>query len=262
MIIENGNGLMPNNRMYVRSNTGGDTNSWKMIFGDETRKVNPLFDVNVSRNNLILESIQSNDWSKYNEFEAKQHPAWYEEVDEKQVPNKIYYGNLIESKLKALQEAKMSGDQSVVKSWENNLQEAIKDFKNAPGIVPYVIGLNSNADLAATYGVEEPDGSYFNSPYNSALVNSQGKFEDNMWYDNPIFKEDTELKTHVENLVEGTFPTSKDPKEPAKPTVNTTDTDTDTSSFDIQAAFLRKLTNIQQAIKPNIQDVMDKYKYA
>ena len=273
-----------NNAMYIRSNEktsdGGETNTWKKIFGDEARKVNPLFDVNTKRNDLIQNSIETDDWSKYNEFQAKQHPAWYEAVDGKQVPNKIYYGNLIESKIQALKEAKASNDQENVARWEKNLQEAIVDFNNAPGIVPYVVGLNHTAGIAAENGVAEPGDDYFDSKYNSAMVLDQGKFEANMWYDNAIFKEDEALKEHVEGLVAGTFPTSSISKpehnvespekvaaldeQPlsASSILNGLSEENEVSSFDVQSAFLQNFKNIQQSIKPNLQEAFDKYKYA
>jgi hypothetical protein len=286
------NGSIQNNAMYIRSNNkasaAGEKNAWKMVFDDEARKVNPLFDVKMKRNDLILQSVETNDWSKYNEFESKQHPAWYEEVNGKQMPNKVYYGNLIESKIEALKEAKMSGDQEEVDRWESNLQEAIQDFKNAPGIVPYIVGLNHNAGVAAEYGVEEPSDDYFDSPYNSSLVLNQGKFEENMWYDNAVFKEDTELKEHVEAVVAETFPTSSTTPEPvqnaepkeksvdlkeqdealnkqtvaAASTLEATNEAKETSSFDVQAAYLQTLKNLQESIKPSLQEALDKYKYA
>ncbi|KGR76536.1 hypothetical protein [Ureibacillus sinduriensis] len=69
--------------MYVgaKSGNGSQEGSWKLVFGDEARKINPLFDIKVKRDELIASSIQNDDWSEYNNFEATQHPAWYEKVD-------------------------------------------------------------------------------------------------------------------------------------------------------------------------------------
>ncbi len=203
---------IPVNAMYVgtKSGDGSQENSWKLVFGDEARKINPLFDIKVKRDELIASSIQNNDWSEYNDFEATQHPAWYEKVDGEYQPNKVYYGNLIESKISALKEAQAENDAEKIEIWSKSLEEAIIDFNKAPGIVPYVVGLNHNAQTAAENGVPEPGDDYFDSKWNSPIVADQGKFEQNMWYDNAYFAQNQELKQHIETLVAGTFPTSGD----------------------------------------------------
>ena len=271
-----------NNAMYIQSNSkssdGDASDTWKKVFGDEARKVNPLFDIHIKRNDLIQNSIKTNDWSKYNEFQSKQHPAWYEAVDGKQVPNKVYYGNLIESKIKAMKEAKASGDQENAVKWEANLKEAITDFNNAPGIVPYIVGLNHNQRTAAEFGVEEPGDEFFDSKYNSHLVTSKGKFEANMWYDNAIFKEDASLKAQVEGLVAGTFPTStskpaeniaaeiitevKDQIIPVEPELEVAKEVSETASFDLQEAYFQRLKNLQLSIKPSLNEALNKYQSA
>lgn len=199
---------------FVRTNNDGPNSkqegTWKAVFDDEARKINPLHDVNNHRNDLILESIQNDDWSEYNEFQAKQHPAWYEQVGGQFVPNKSYYGSLLSSKMKALKEAEISNNQAEIEKWTANVQEAINDFNHAPGVVPYVVGLNHTAQLANQYGVAQADDAYFDSKWNSPTVASDGKFKQNMWYDNAYIAENTELKSHLETLVAGTFPTSKD----------------------------------------------------
>ncbi|WP_108668964.1 hypothetical protein [Peribacillus acanthi] len=279
-------GSIPNNGMYIRNNSSNGTESnqsWKLILEDEARKINPLFDVKVSQNSLIMESIQKNDWSKYHSFQAKQHPAWYQEVDGKQIPNKIYFGNLIESKLESLQEARMNGDQKEVEKWEKNLLEAIEDFKKAPGIVPYVVGLNHTEKLAAQYEVEQPSEEYFNSKYNSSLVMDQGKFKENMWYENAIFEENVALKNKIETLVAGTFPVSASKENVAVETSNDsvskenvessieelnknvegkTSPPNQESSFEIQTLIMQNLAKLQQTIKPNPQEIIDKYRYS
>lgn len=206
---------IPIDGMYIKSNKAnkGSGNGWQLVFGDEARKVNPLFDVKVKRDELITSSIATNDWSDYNEFEAKQHPAWYEEVDGKYQPNKMYFGNLISSKISALKEAQSENDQQGIEAWTKSVEEAIADFNNAPGIVPYVVGLNHTAATAAQYGVEEPSDDYFDSKWNSPLAESQGKFQQNMWYDNAYLAENRELKQQIETLVAGSFPTSSDSTE-------------------------------------------------
>ncbi|KGR76535.1 hypothetical protein [Ureibacillus sinduriensis] len=122
----------------------------------------------------------------------------------------MYFGNLIESKISALKEAQAENDAEKIEIWSKSLEEAIIDFNNAPGIVPYVVGLNHNAQTAAENGVPEPGDDYFDSKWNSPIVADQRKFEQNMWYDNAYFAQNQELKQHVESLVAGTFPTSGD----------------------------------------------------
>lgn len=193
------------------------TTSFKHVFGDEARKINPLHDVNNAQNNLILKAIETNDWSNYHAFEAKQHPAWYEQVNGQYVPNKMYYSSLIESNINAVYEAKLDNDQELAAIWEQNLQEMIQKFNNAPGIVPYVVGLNHRDELAEQYGVAKADKSYFDSKWNSQLVATQGKFEQNTWYENTYFAENQELKEHVAALVSEKLPQSTDV--PASPVV-------------------------------------------
>lgn len=203
---------LENSCYSVRSNNEGSTKtqqvSWKEVFADEARKINPLYDVNNQRNHLILNAIETNNWSKYNEFQAKQHPAWYEQVDGQYVPNKMYYASLISSKLEALKAAEMENDQKAIDTWTKSLKQAIKDFKNAPGVVPYVAGLNHTAELANKYGVPQADLSFFNSKWNSPIVAKEGKFSENAWYDNAYLAENSELKSHIENLVADTFQTN------------------------------------------------------
>ncbi|KAB8129176.1 hypothetical protein F9U64_15430 [Gracilibacillus oryzae] len=50
-------GSIPNNGMYVQSNKKSSAevqtssaNEWKLVLGDEARKINPLFDVKIQRN--------------------------------------------------------------------------------------------------------------------------------------------------------------------------------------------------------------------
>ncbi|SER70702.1 hypothetical protein SAMN04487944_108123 [Gracilibacillus ureilyticus] len=307
-------GSIPNNGMYVQSNKKGSgdvstsaVNEWKMVFGDEARKINPLFDVKIQRNELIQSSIAQDDWSAYNAFEATQHPAWYEEVNGVFEKNKIYYGNLIESKLRAIKDAEAEGDQEKVELWENSLNEAIQDFNNAPGIVPYVVGLNHNEKVANEYGVEEPADDFFASPYNASIVLNQGKFESNQWFENAIFEEDPELKVHIENLVadkssvteeavtEGTQETDNevqlateetqveaDQQTVASSIVNeadntvtsslvdeTNETDKTVTSSIIEEANKENTelslhqflwNNVKDSIKPDIMEVMNKYK--
>lgn len=272
---------VPYNGILVRKNTvgadGKQESSWKAVFGDEARKINPLHDVNTSRNDLILNAISKNDWSDYHRFQAKQHPAWYEEVNGTFQPNKVYYGNLIESKFSALKEAQANNDQKGIETWQKSIVEAIEDFNNAPGIVPYVVGLNHTADLAAQNGVAEPGDDYFDSKWNSPLVSSQGKFEQKMWYENAIFTENHELKQRIETLVAGTFPTSKDVEKTTEPAVangetvdevyepvmakaetvevapETTNLNFETAATDVEEALFKNRESIQSLFLQNLR---------
>lgn len=53
----------------------------------------------------------------------------------------------------------------------------IADCKAAPGIVPYVIGLNHREDMAKENGVEQVPLSYFNSKWNNPNEFLHGTFE-------------------------------------------------------------------------------------
>jgi hypothetical protein len=271
LLSQEDRGSIPNNGMYVRRNNGGSAGSqegsWKMVFDDEARKINPLFDVKIKRNELILNAIQNNDWKDYNRFQAKQHPAWYEHVDGEFQPNKVYYGSLIESKINALKEAKAAGNDEEVQVWEKSLQEAIADFNKAPGIVPYVVGLNHTADLAEEHGVSQPGEEYFDSRWNSSLVSSQGKFEQNMWYDNAYFADNPEVKQHVEDLVADTFPVSGDNQQSIKQaglSEEASGVSADESSSlaepGLGAAFLQNSVKMMQSYKPSYKIVEELYR--
>ncbi|RHW39963.1 hypothetical protein D1B33_03710 [Lysinibacillus yapensis] len=260
---------IPIDGMYIKreSNQGSESN-WNLVFGDEARKVNPLFDVKVKRDELILSSIANEDWSDYNEFEAKQHPAWYEQVNGQYQPNKVYYGNLIESKIGALKEAQAKNDLEGIETWTKSLEEAIADFNRAPGIVPYVVGLNHTAEIAAANGVAEPSDEYFDSKWNSPLAASQGKFAQNMWYDNAYFAENQQLKEHIETLVAGSFPTSTDSaatvvaesKEDSIQSIITEQQENSESSLQDISFQNVLLHNLKFAYKPSLNLVEELYK--
>ncbi|PLS19277.1 hypothetical protein CVD28_02370 [Bacillus sp. M6-12] len=144
---------------------------------------------NMTRNDLILDAVATGDWSAYHAFEAKSHPAWYEKTEDgKYVPNKIYFGNLIESSVFSMREADAKYEQAedgsvekeqaliVKKIWEANVQDLLIGFKKAPGIVPYVIGINSNESYAKEFGVEQPANGFFDSKYNHPSVMDKGVF--------------------------------------------------------------------------------------
>lgn len=165
--------------------TSGD--GWRKVWGKEAAAINPLAAVNQGRNSLILEAVRTNDWSDYHQFQAKQHPAWYDKVGGEMKQNKLYYGNLIDVQNRSLKEAIQSGDQAEIAKRKAHLDELITDFKNAPGEVPHIIAFATDPALAESHGIPKPSSDWFNSPYNNALAASQGRFEDQYWYENPYF---------------------------------------------------------------------------
>ncbi|GKV56790.1 hypothetical protein NCCP2222_27370 [Sporosarcina sp. NCCP-2222] len=176
-----------NFNMQIRdtNQTGGD--GWKRVWGKEAAAANPLAAVNQGRNSLIMDSIRKNDWSAYHQFEAKQHPAWYDKVNGEFKPNKLYYGNLLDVQNRSLKEAMQSGDQQEIANRQARMEELIADFKNAPGEVPHVITFATDPELAQKHGIQKPSSDWYNSPYNSDLAASQGRFQDQYWYENPYF---------------------------------------------------------------------------
>ncbi|QTD41097.1 hypothetical protein [Sporosarcina sp. Te-1] len=173
--------------MQVRDANQTSGEGWKSVWGKEAAAVNPLAAVNQGRNSLILDSIRTNDWSAYHQFQAKQHPAWYDKVNGEFKPNKLYYGNLLDSQNRSLKEAIQSGDSKEVANRQARIEELITDFKNAPGEVPHVITFATNPELAQKHGIPKPSNDWYNSPYNNNLAASQGRFEDQYWYENPYF---------------------------------------------------------------------------
>lgn len=173
--------------MHVKDTNSTSEDGWRKVWGKEAAAINPLAAVNQGRNSLIMESIRKNDWTDYHQFQAKQHPAWYDKVGGEMKQNKLYYGNLIDVQNRSVQEAKQSGDKAEIAKREAHLNDLINDFKNAPGAVPHVIAFANNSDLAKKHDIPKVANDWFNSPYNNAMAASQGKFEDNYWYENPFF---------------------------------------------------------------------------
>lgn len=173
--------------MQVRDANNTSDNAWRKVFGKEAAAVNPLAAVNHGRNNLILEAIRTSDWSKYNDFQAKQHPAWYDNVNGEVKQNKMYYGNMIDVQNRSLKEAIQSGDETEIAKRNANLEDLIADFKKAPGEVPHVLTFITDPALAAKHGIGKPSNDWYNSPYNNHLAASQGQFKEQNWFDNPYF---------------------------------------------------------------------------
>lgn len=173
--------------MKIRDTNSTSADAWRNVYGKEAAAVNPLAAVNQGRNNLILDSMRTNDWSTYHNFQAKQHPAWYDKVNGEFKQNKLYYSTLIDVQSRSVREAVQSGDQAEITKRKANLDELIADFKNAPGEMPHVIAFEADPALAAQHGIGKPSDDWYNSPYNNSLATSQGRFEDQYWYDNPYF---------------------------------------------------------------------------
>lgn len=173
--------------MQVKDANSPTGDGWRKVWGKEAAAINPLAAVNQGRNSLILEAVRTNDWSDYHNFQAKQHPAWYDNVNGVMKQNKLYYGNLIDVQNRSLKEAIQSGDKEEIAKRQAHMNELIADFKNAPGDIPHVIAFAQDPELAAAHGIPKPSSDWFNSPYNNALAASQGRFEDKYWYENPYF---------------------------------------------------------------------------
>ncbi|MFS0575627.1 hypothetical protein AB1K83_08335 [Sporosarcina sp. 179-K 3D1 HS] len=173
----------------MKTRDAGSTSdeTWRSVWGKEAAAINPLAAVNQARNASIQEAIRTNDWSAYHNFQAKQHPAWYDKVNGDYKPNKVYYGNLIDTQHRSLQEAIAGNDEREIAKRKARLEESIADFKNAPGEVPHVVAFAKDPELAAGHGIGKPSTDWYNSPYNNALVASQGRFQDEYWYENAYF---------------------------------------------------------------------------
>lgn len=173
--------------MLVKDANSASGDGWRKVWGKEAAAINPLAAVNQGRNSLILEAVRTNDWSDYHQFQSKQHPAWYDNVGGTMKQNKLYYGNLIDVQNRSLKEAVQSGDEAEIAKRKARLEEMITDFKNAPGEVPHVIAFVTDPELASAHGISKPSSDWYNSPYNNSLAASQGRFEDQYWYENPYF---------------------------------------------------------------------------
>ncbi len=157
----------------------------------EALKVLNVYAVNANRQELIQYGIRSNDWQPYYAFEAQKTPAYFDLVDGKYEYNKTFWGNQIENTLKNMKEklADNWGNEEKRAEIEADMKAYIKKqatiFNEAPGMVPYVIGLNHTATLAKENGVAEAEKGFFDSKYNHPDVMEKGIFKDGS---NPIKK--------------------------------------------------------------------------
>lgn len=156
-----------------------NTGDYRQVSHQEATANNPLHPVNANRNQLILDAMNSGDWSKYNQFEAGQSPGWYTDGQK----NKEYYARLIETAVNSGNEAR--------------IKELIPDLMNAPGLMPSIAKFNSSDAWAKQYGVPQADTAWFNSAANNPQVRQDGRYEQNMWYDNAVFQNDPGLLSNV-----------------------------------------------------------------
>ncbi|QTB28861.1 hypothetical protein [Lysinibacillus sphaericus] len=157
----------------------------------EALKALNVYAVNANRQELIQYGIRTNDWQPYYAFEAQKTPAYFDLVDGKYEYNKTFWGNQIENTLKNMKEklADNWGNEEKRAEIEADMKAYIKKqatiFNEAPGMVPYVIGLNHTATLAKENGVAEVAKDYFDSKYNHPDVMTKGIFKDGS---NPLKK--------------------------------------------------------------------------
>lgn len=159
------------------------------VFTTEMKEyINGKIDIeNNTRQSLILDAISTGDWNAYKSVEAIHNPAWYSVTEDgKYVENKVYYANMLESNLSAIQSAETAEDKAI---WEKELKANLEKFRNAhspEGIVPYVVGINNNEAVAKQYNVPLVSPEYFDSKYNYPTVIDYGKFKNDA--DNDISK--------------------------------------------------------------------------
>lgn len=166
----------------------------------QAQQHNPLNQVNQQRNDLITQASKTGDWSAYNNWSAQQNPLYFEkDANGNSVQNKNYYANLAETSLRALEEARMSGDKQGVATWERDLQQVLDKYRNAPGMDVHMAKLNSSDEWAQQYNLNRPTNEYFNSIYNTPDARDKGYYGTQMWYENPIF-DDKVLASYMSNL--------------------------------------------------------------
>ena len=113
---------------------------------------------------------------------------------------------MIDVQHRSLKEAIQSGDVAEIAKRKANLDERIADFKHAPGEVPHVIAFITDPALAEQHGIGKPSNDWYNSPYNNPLATSQGRFEDQYWYDNPYFADHPKELTFAMEAVQQVRP--------------------------------------------------------
>ena len=143
-----------------------------------------IYTENANRQELIQFGIRTGDWQPYRAFEAVKSPAYFEIVDGKYEYSKVFYGNLIESALQGFgaaetqaymvnDEAKLAEIRAERKAY---LEENVKIFNEAPGVVPYVVHLNSSEVWVKETGALPVEKGFFDSKYNHPDVLDKGVF--------------------------------------------------------------------------------------
>jgi len=160
-----------------------EVDHWSVNYPDYTPmnilKQMGYYHINANRQTLIMYAISKDDWQPYRAFEAKYTPLYFEIVDGKFEYSKIYFGHAIENYIfnNGLMGINLEKPTSENEVHVKELKSYIEKFKAAPGIVPYVVGLNHREDVALQYGVERPKKDFFNSKYNNPKVMAEGRFE-------------------------------------------------------------------------------------
>ncbi|ERN52054.1 hypothetical protein [Alkalihalophilus marmarensis] len=186
----------------LQNKTVGNAGAWKEALSNaEARAINPLHDVNQSRNQLILDAVTTGDWKLYDSFQAKQHPAWYDTIDGVPTKNKQYWARLVDSRADAVKAALADNDHEEAAKWQAALDQSVEELKKAPGAMPHIVAFANNSSLGQQYNVEPPSSEWYDSKYNHPLVASQGKFAANMWYENPYFEETPEALDKVVDAI-------------------------------------------------------------
>lgn len=181
-------------KLYTKDSTG----KLVKLTDSEARAVNPLHDINVQRQSLIMDSVASGDWHTYYAFEATQAPYHYDlNEDGKVVPNKNYFGNLVATSHRAMVEARMAGDKETEQIWANDLKQTIAKYNAAPGMSVYIPQVNSNASDIEFYGIEAPDAKFFDSVYNNNDVRTKGYAGSKYWYENEYFLDNPEIFVEI-----------------------------------------------------------------
>lgn len=186
----NGSNYNDSSGVYLGDGSGG----YNQVSHGEALANNPLHAANAGRNKSILDAMNSGDWTQHNNFEAQQAPGHYTQgADGNFAKNKDYYASILEGKVRAMNTA----GESERAGYEADIRSFLGDLQNAPGLMPSITGINNNNEYAGMYGVARADNEWFNSAQNNAQVRQDGRYEQNMWYDNAIYRDNPQLLDDV-----------------------------------------------------------------
>lgn len=181
-------------KLYTKDSTG----KLVKLSDEQARAVNPLHDINVQRQSLIMDSLASGEWHTYYAFEATQAPLHYDLNEEgKIVPNKNFYANLVESSHRSMVEAKNKGDKELEEIMAKDLKQTIEKYNAAPGMSVYISQVNSNEKDSEFYGIQMPDAEYFDSEFNNYDVRTKGYAGSKYWYENDYFLDNPEIFVEI-----------------------------------------------------------------